>query len=264
MTEYVLPHSLMGERQRLALMSSLLDPVHRSHIETLGIQPGWRCLEVACGNGSISEWLAGRVSPGGHVVATDLDLRYIANLQVPNLEVRQLNILEDPIEAGAYDLITARAILHHLHDPSLAVERIVSALKPGGVFLSIEPDMLPATVAEPQLTRGFWQGWLKWSASAGIDYSIGRKMPALLAGKGLEAVGAQGYREFFNGGSPWAVYWIDTIRELQQRLLQSGNITPPMLAEFNTMYADPRYWTSVITFIASWGRKPARASGDDQ
>lgn len=256
MAEYVMPHTLMGERQRLALLSSLLDPMHRSHIEALGVQPGWRCLEVACGNGSISEWLAGRVSPGGHVAATDLDLRFISDLRMPNLEVRQLNILEDPVEAGAYDLITARAVLHHLHDPLLAVERIVSALKPGGIFISVEPDMLPATVAEPELMRAFWQGWLKWAATMGIDYSIGRKMPAMLAGRGLESAGAQGYAEFFNGGSQWAIFWIDTIQELQQRMLDSGSITKQLLAEFNTRYRDPHYWTTVINFTASWGRKP--------
>jgi SAM-dependent methyltransferase len=256
MAEYVMPHTLMGERQRLALLSSLLDPMHRSHIEALGVQPGWRCLEVACGNGSISEWLAGRVSPGGHVAATDLDLRFVSDLRVPNLEVRQLNILEDPVEAGAYDLITARAVLHHLHDPLLAVERIVSALKPGGIFISVEPDMLPATVAEPELMRAFWQGWLKWAATMGIDYSIGRKMPAMLAGRGLESAGAQGYAEFFNGGSQWAIFWIDTIQELQQRMLDSGSITKQLLAEFNTRYRDPHYWTTVINFTASWGRKP--------
>ena len=256
MTEYTLPHTLMGERRRLALLSSLLDPMHRSQIEALGIQPGWRCLEIACGNGSVSEWLAGRVSPGGYVAATDLDLRFVSDLHVPNLEVRQLNILEDKVEAGAYDLVTARAVLHHLHDPALAVERIVSALKPGGVFISIEPDMLPATAAEPESLRTFWQGWLKWSVTVGIDYSIGRKMPALLEAKGLEAVGAQGYAEFFNGGSQWAIFWIDTIQELQQRLLESGSISQQTLAEFNRKYRDPHYWTTVINFTASWGRKP--------
>lgn len=256
MTEYTLPHTLMGERQRLALLSSLLDPMHRSHIEALGIQPGWRCLEVGCGNGSISEWLAGRVSPAGHVTATDLDLRFISDLHEPNLEVRQVNILEDKIEADAYDLVTARAVLHHLHDPALAVERIAVALKPGGVFLSIEPDMLPATVAEPESMHTFWQGWLKWSASAGIDYSIGRKMPALLASTGLESIGAQGYAEFFNGGSQWAIFWIDTIQELQQRLVDSGSISRQLLAEFYSKYRDPNYWTTIINFTASWGRKP--------
>ena len=36
MGEYTLPHELVGEQQRLALMSALLDPVERVHIARLG------------------------------------------------------------------------------------------------------------------------------------------------------------------------------------------------------------------------------------
>jgi SAM-dependent methyltransferase len=256
MSGYVLPHNLAGEKQRLALMSELLDPLHRSHIERLGLQPGWRCLEVGCGNGSMSEWLASRVAPGGYVVASDIDLRFAANLNVQNLEVRQLNILQDAIEEGTYDLVTARAMLHHIQLPEKAVERMLAALKHGGVFLSIEPDMLPATVTQPEPVRAFWEGWLQWSTSVGIDYFIGRKMPTLLAGLALGAVAAEGHTALYNGGSPWATYWLETVKELRPRLVESGHINETLMSEFDTLYTDAGYWTSAITFIASWGRKP--------
>src|SRR5580704_12889976 len=119
MPDYTLPHQLEGERQRLALMSALLDPMERVRIGHLGIVPGWRCLELGCGNGSIAEFLAERVAPAGHVVASDLDLSFIANLQKPCLEVRRINLLEDPIEPAAYDFVVARALLHHLASPRL-------------------------------------------------------------------------------------------------------------------------------------------------
>jgi hypothetical protein len=55
MPEYVLGHHLKGERKRLALMSELLDPMHRRYINALDIvRPGARTLEVGCGNASIS------------------------------------------------------------------------------------------------------------------------------------------------------------------------------------------------------------------
>jgi hypothetical protein len=37
MSQYTLPHDLTGERQRLNLMSALLDPMERAHIERLGV-----------------------------------------------------------------------------------------------------------------------------------------------------------------------------------------------------------------------------------
>ena len=71
-----------------ALMSRLLDPMHRGQIERLGVGSGARTLEVGCGNGSVSAWLAGRVAPGGRAVAVDLDLS-LAVGDVPGLELRQ-------------------------------------------------------------------------------------------------------------------------------------------------------------------------------
>jgi SAM-dependent methyltransferase len=260
MNEYVLPHDLSDEEQRLALMSQLLDSIHRNHLERLGLQPGWRCLEIGSGNGSISQWLAGRVAPGGFAVATDLDVRLIEGLRAPNLEVRRLNILEDPLEENAFDLVTARAVLHHIHSPERAVQRMVTALRPGGVLLSIEPDLFPATAAEPESARAFWQGWLKWSASMGIDYFVGKKMPGLLDAQGFEAVGAEGHTAVFNGASPWANYFVQTVRELRESLLQSGFLNEAMIAEFQRLYANPRYWTSVMTFVAVWGRKAGMPS----
>jgi hypothetical protein len=40
MPEYVLDHGLEGEAARLALMSRLLDPMHRRHLEALHVGPG--------------------------------------------------------------------------------------------------------------------------------------------------------------------------------------------------------------------------------
>src|ERR1700759_3575096 len=112
MGEYTLSHELVGEQQRLALMSTLLDPLERARLDQLGVGPGWRCLELGCGNGSIAQALAVRVAPTGHVVASDIDIAYIAHLQMPCLEVRRIDILHDAIETGSYDLVVARALLH--------------------------------------------------------------------------------------------------------------------------------------------------------
>ena len=117
--------------------------------------------------------------------------------------------------------------------------------------------MLPCTVAEPQSVNTFWQGWLRWSVEAGIDYFIGRKIAVWLDSLGLERIAAEGVTPEFNGGSDWATYWTETMQELKPALLKSGFVTEQMLADLDTRYQDPHYWTSVITFLASWGCKPA-------
>ncbi|MBV8073688.1 MAG: class I SAM-dependent methyltransferase [Acidobacteriaceae bacterium] len=258
MSEYRLPHALAGEQQRLALMSALLDPSERAYLSRLGVGPGWRCLELGSGNGSIAKFLAEMVAPGGCVVASDIDTSYIDGLQAPGLEVRRIDILRDVIEESSYDLVVARALLHHLSAANVALERMVNALKPAGVLLSIEPDMLPCTVTEPVSIRTFWQGWLRWSAEAGIDYYLGRKIPRLLDSLGLEGIGGEGQTAHFNGGSNWAAYWIQTMCELGPALQRSGYVTEDMLQDFCAHYEDPHYWTSVLSFTATWGCRPRK------
>src|SRR6266567_1771087 len=140
MSKYVLAHHLKGEGRRLALMSALL---------------------------------AKRVSPGGKAVAFDLDLSLV-EAHAPNLELRQGDIVAGPVEPGSFDLVTARAVLHHVAKAEAAIKNLAASVRPGGALLLIEPDFLPVSVAEPPEVRAFWKAWLAWSRERGIDYYISR------------------------------------------------------------------------------------------
>jgi SAM-dependent methyltransferase len=256
MSEYVLGHYLKGEGKRLALMSELLDPMHRRHIEELEVVgPGARTLEVGCGNGSISAWLADRVSPGGKAVAFDLDLSLI-EARAPNLELRQGDILAGPVERGSFDLVTARAVFHHVADPEVAIKNLVASLRPGGALLLIEPDFLPVSVAEPPEVRAFWEGWLGWSRERGIDYHIGRTLGRRFTALGLIQINGTAETAIYNGGSQWAEYWTQTITELRDDLISSGKLNDALVDTFLHYCADSNWWTQTIAFTAVHGRAP--------
>lgn len=253
MPEYVLDHRKEGERERLGLMSRLLDPMHRRYIEGLGIGPGARTLEVGCGNGSMSAWLAEQTAPSGGAVALDLDLSLV-EARTPNLDLRQGDILAGPVDPGGFDLVTARAVLHHVADAQAAVANLVASMRPGGAILLLEPDFLPVSIAEPPEVRAFWDGWLRWSHRQGIDYTIGRRLPASLAALGLEQIGATAETALYNGGSPWAEYWRQTVAELRGRLVGSAELTDVSIDAFLAHCADPAWWTQTIAFTAVHAR----------
>jgi 2-polyprenyl-3-methyl-5-hydroxy-6-metoxy-1,4-benzoquinol methylase len=131
MPEYVLGHHLKGEGKRLALMSELLDPMHRRYLQSLGLlKSGAKTLEVGCGNGSVSAWLARQVAPDGRAVAADLDLSLVT-VHSPDLELRKHDIMAGPVDPGAFDIVTARAVLHHVVDAERAIANLVASLRPG-------------------------------------------------------------------------------------------------------------------------------------
>ncbi len=247
MPEYVLDHHNEGERERLALMSRLLDPLHRDSLEHVGVRSGISALEVGAGNGSISHWLAERVAPDGTVVALDLDLSLI-DAGAGNLELREGDIVAAPVEPRDYDVVTARAVLHHVADASAALANLRDSLRPGGALLLIEPDFLPTSIAEPEVVREFWRGWLAWSARAGIDYAIGRTLPTRLAQLGLVDIEAGARTALYNGGSDWAEYWTRTVVELRESLISSGELSDTIVDAFLDHCADPAWWTQTIAF----------------
>ena len=116
---YVYDQDWKEERDRLAGMEQLWDDGTKAIVESLGISPGWRCLEIGAGAGSIAEWLADRVAPAGEVLATDVSTRYLSAIERPNLEVREHDVLKDPLPAEHFDLVHARLVVEHLGRPAL-------------------------------------------------------------------------------------------------------------------------------------------------
>src|SRR5215471_7906132 len=97
-SRYVLSNEWSDEQRRLAALEELFDPATFRYLAALGLQPGWSCLEVGGGGGSVARWMATQVGPSGSVLATDLDTRFLDEIDLPNVEVRTHDIQRDPLE----------------------------------------------------------------------------------------------------------------------------------------------------------------------
>lgn len=160
MASYVWQHDLKDEPERLRLMSRILDPSSRAHLQAIGVGPGWRCLEVGAGNGSLSQWLATQVGPTGHVLATDIRPDLMGGIATGNLTVQALDVVRDEPPGAPFDLVAARALLHHLPERREVVTRMVGWLKPGGWLFVQEPDFYPTWTVEPASQAALWQAFL--------------------------------------------------------------------------------------------------------
>src|SRR5579864_799147 len=129
----------------------MLDPWTIRNLQKIGVREGWNCLEVAGGGGSIAQWLCQQVGRGGHVVATDLEPRFLQAIDEPNLEVWRHDILREPLPEGAFDLVHARAVLGFLPKPAEMIGKMAAALKPGGWLLLEAGDNISA-IPDPSMT----------------------------------------------------------------------------------------------------------------
>ena len=251
-----------AEGQRLDLLEQIYDPVSRRRRGL--VQPGWRCLEVGGGRGSMAAWLAEKVGPAGHVVATDIDLGYLRQLDLPNLEVVEHNILEDPLEPlgpGSFDLVCSRLMLFHLVDrQELAIRQMARCLRPGGWLVDEDADWGTAAPVDPShpLYAGYHDAWRDgdWWTVRGYDKVFGRKLPALFERCGLEDIRHEAASEVVRGGSPWARWWAVTLEVINE--LGGGGPVESDQRELDVItraLADPTVWVLRELLHACWGRR---------
>jgi SAM-dependent methyltransferase len=249
-----------AEEERLTLLEQLYDPVSRRR--RAPVEPGWRCLEVAAGRGSMAVWLAEQVGPAGQVVATDIDTRYLQGLELPNLEVLEHNILEDPLEAlgpGSFDLVCSRLTLFHLvGKQEQAIRQMTKCLRPGGWLIDEDADWGTAAPVDPAhpLYDGYRRAWRDgdWWTARGYDKAFGRKLPALFERCGLQDICHEAATEVVRGGSPWARWWAVTLEVMNE--LGGGDESDRCEVEvMTTALADPSVWLIRELLHACWGRR---------
>jgi SAM-dependent methyltransferase len=139
---YMPDRSDIREGDRFGALEKLFDAGTIQLLNECGVGGGWHGLEVGAGRGSIAAWLSERVGPTGRVIATDINTQFLDALERPNLEVRQHNIVTDPLSEDTIDLVHVRLVLIRLPERDAVLGRLIKALKPGGWPIDEEFDSL--------------------------------------------------------------------------------------------------------------------------
>ena len=263
MTDYLLDNAWQQQRQRLAGLEAWFDPGTIRHLEDLGVREGWHCLEVGGGGGSIAEWLCHHVGSRGHVLATDLDTRFLEAFTAPNLEVRRHNLLTDEFPEGAFDLAHARFVIEHLADRMTAMQHMVRALKPGGWLLIEDTDSaswVSAQEADSEATALFskWtQSYGRLCRMNGADANAGRRLYREFQALGLLDIGAQGRVYMVQGGSANAEVWYLTAQQVRDRIIEADLLTAKEMDDVLALLVNPQFVWMEGMVMALWGRRPA-------
>lgn len=249
------------ELERLRLIEQVFDPATQRRILATGIAPGWQCLEVGAGAGSIAQWLSATVGEQGKVVAVDLDTRFLTPLAAPNLTVLQTDVQQLPLALGQFDLVHARYVLIHNADFQVALTKMLELLKPGGWLVLEEPDFAAARAiaADPATSEAMErvkQAIAQMFADRGMDYALGVKLPAICQTLGLQLRRIENDANPVNGGSGLATVMKLSALQLADQYLATGKVTPGEIDTYCSGTEDPRVWTIYYATVGVVAQKP--------
>ncbi len=108
--------------------------------------PGSTVLEAGCGVGAQTILLAGN-SPQAQFVSIDISPESLARAQervlkagYPNVTFLQADICSMKFPAETFDHVFVCFTLEHIHNPLVALENLMTVLRPGGTITVIEGD----------------------------------------------------------------------------------------------------------------------------
>ena len=257
---YAFTNARAIQRERLSLLATLLDEGTFRLFTARGVKPGWRCLEVGAGGGSVPTWLCRHVGPNGSVLATDQDTTVLDELEYPNLEVRAHDVLRDELPSGEFDLVHARLLLAWLAEPEVGLRRMVAALKPGGCLLveemdfgSLAPDPGLDSRTQAMFARVVEAHNAVLAEHHAFDPCYGRRVARNLSDVGLVNPGCEGRVWTWRGGEPGGRVWRLTFVQLRDEMIASGLVGAEEVDAVIELCEDSRLrFTSQIT-MAAWG-----------
>jgi SAM-dependent methyltransferase len=258
-SRYVYDQGWEQERGRLAGLEELWDPGTQAVLSRVGVDAGAAVLEAGAGGGSVVEWLAARVGPGGRVLALDLDVRFVEPLRSSVVEVERVDLVTGDVPAAEFDVVHSRLVLEHLADRDAVLAKLVGALRPGGRLVVEDYDWTAfgiesADGAEQRAAEGI----LAFMGAAGFDRTYGRRVVGAFVEHGLQDVAGVGRSLVIDRAHPGFDFFRLSFEQLAPQAAKAGLIAAEDVAVVSDRLRSGALRVITPTLVAATGRVPEK------
>jgi SAM-dependent methyltransferase len=162
------------------------------------LKSGMSVLDIGCGPGSITVGLAEAVAPGETVGVDiepsqiDLARDRVAKMGLNNCRFEVASVFTLPFPDDTFDVVFGHTILMQFHEIDPVLDEVKRVLKPGGLAAFREIDFGASLFGPADAAMNKVFSTLRRSVLENEGYpDIGRDLPALFAGAGLNILSAR-------------------------------------------------------------------------
>ena len=251
-----------GEIERLHVQAAAMAPDCALMLDRMGVNAGWRCLDLGCGPGGITALLSERVGETGHVVGLDADAVFLDHARrnaAPHVEFVTGDAYRTGLPGQSFDLVHTRFLASTAGKPEALLAEARRLTRPGGVVAMQEPDMTTLVCHPPHPAWDRLRTALIGAfASVNADINLARSLYQIVRRAGLHDVQ---YRPFLIGvraGDLMVDYLPATVESLAGTIVGRGFLSEreltDALADCRAHLRDPDVSFTLYTVAQVWGR----------
>lgn len=250
-----------GEFARLRAQAEAFAPDTEVLLDRIGVGEGWRCVDLGCGAGGITDILSARVEPRGHVVGLDSDRaslaaarRWAEEKSLGNVVFLEADTFTHALPAASFDLVHLRFMMTTIGRHRELVDTALALVRSGG-WLAVQEADASALACYP--SHPAWNQIKTMLVAAfervGGDCFAGRQVYWLLVEAGLADVGFRPCVVGMRRGDPLADFLPQTILSTKPAILKHGLATEE---ELDRLIAECRRHLAQPHNVARAGKGP--------
>jgi ubiquinone/menaquinone biosynthesis C-methylase UbiE len=258
-----------GEIERLHIQGAALEPDAAIMLDQIGVAPGWRCLDLGCGPGGITELMSVYAGASGQVVGLDADDVFLEHARqrarergLANIRYAKGDAYATQLPAASFDLVHTRFLASTAGHAEELLAEMIRLTRPGGIVAFQEPDMANLNCYPPHPA---WDRLRQVLAqvfpSVGGPVRLAQEIYRMLLAAGLQDVQYRPFLVGFRASHPMVDYVPSTVESIRTRIFEKGLIDASeldaALAACRAHLADPATVSTYHMMVQAWGRVPA-------
>lgn len=243
------------DEARLLILNELFGETSQNLLLKAGLNSGMKVLEIGCGTGNMTGWIASQVGESGCVTAVDISPEQIVIAKENNKKHNNICYIEKSIfdlnNISQFDLIYSRFVIMHQNQPFEALKAILSLLKEGGALVCEEAaNTVAACCPDSAVFKKSRELILSLYKMKNIDHDFGSHIYDYFRKLGLKNIVTNFIQPIYQSSAQKNMMLL-LLNEMKLQYIQNNLISE---AEINQLILDMEAFIQDDSYMVSFAR----------